>query len=34
MVRSGAEHKAALGISRPWENCLFIGLGVDSAIFL
>lgn len=34
MVRSGAEHKAALGISRPWGNCLFIWLGVDIAIFL
>lgn len=34
MVRSGAAHEAALGISRPWENCLFIWLGVDIAIFL
>ena len=34
MVRSGAEHKAALGIACPWENCLFIWLGVDIAIFL
>lgn len=34
MVRSGAEHKAALGISRPWGNCLFIWLGMDIAIFL